>query len=317
MFENILVPLDGSRLAECVIPHAIAFGEANQSQVHLLRVVVSSPEDPRADPGDPLDWKCRKMEAEAYLERIAARFLDRGIRAHFKVGEGQPAEAIVDYGHGADIDLVMLSSHGRDGLTGWNMSSVVQKVILRAQTSIMLIRAQQPDDPGAAHRYRRILLPLDGSRRAESVLPTAVDLSRSWSAELLVAHVVERPEMPRRRPLSESETALAEKVVEANRAEAAQYLSDLKQRFGLPIETHLYIDDRAAARLHRFVDEQDVDLVVLTAHGFAGDTDWPYGSIVTTFLVYGTAPLMVYQDVPTEAHRLAQPEHAAPALTHS
>jgi nucleotide-binding universal stress UspA family protein len=310
MFRRILVPLDGSSLAECVLPHAIAFSLANQSEVHLLRVVNSMSTDPNVNPGDPLEWKFRKVEADAYLEEIAAQFEVHGITTHLSTGEGRPAETIIEVAHNRGIDLIVISSHGEHGLTGWNISSVVQKVILRAPTSILLIRAYHTT-PAEPIQYKRLMLPLDGSRRAESVLQTAFDLARAWEAELLVTHVVARPEMPRRRPLSAQEVELAESVVESNRAEAAQYLAELKQRFNLPLDTHLFISNKVASRLHRFVDEQAVDLVVLTAHGFAGKAEWAYGSVVTTFIVYGTTPILVYQDIPAEFIPVTPAEAAA------
>ena len=80
--------------------------------------------------------------------------------------------------------LIILSSHGQSGLSEWNVSSVVQKIVLRARTSIMIVRAYQRIPPETAGlRYRRILVPLDGSQRAECVLPVAVTLARSHEAK--------------------------------------------------------------------------------------------------------------------------------------
>jgi nucleotide-binding universal stress UspA family protein len=310
MFKRILVPLDGSSLAECVIPHAMALSLVDQTEIHLLRVVNPIPTDPHINPGDPLEWKIRKVEAEAYLEEIAPRFGEFNLRTRVATGEGKPAETIIEYANEHGIDLIVLSSHGKQGLTGWNISSVVQKVILRAPASIMLVRAYHPA-PAAPYVYKRIMVPLDGSRRAETVLRIAVDLARAREADLLIAHVIAKPEMPRRRPLTPEETELAERVVENNRAEIAHYLSELKQHIDLPLETHLFISNKVASRLHRFVEEQEVDLVVLTAHGFEVKAEWPYGSVVTTFIAFGTTPLLVFQDIPAENIPVSQAEAAA------
>lgn len=310
MFSRILIPLDGSPLAESVLPHAEAISLSDRTEIHLLRVVNPAPAAPGFHSGDPLEWKLRKAEAEAYLYGISERFHRLGIETRIEVGEGKPAETIIEYALTHAVDLILISSHGSSGLTGWNMSSVVQKVILRARTSIMLIRAYQAI-PDKTFRYDRLLLPLDGSLRAESVLPIAVEFARAWEADLFVAHAIARPEMPRRRPLSPDETALADKLVECNRVEAAHYLSELKRHFDFPLETHLLVTDQVAASLHRFVHEQGVDLVVTAAHGFAGAADWPYGSVATTFLVYGTTPLLVYQDMPAENIRTTPAETAA------
>lgn len=297
MFKRILIPLDGSALAECVLPHALALSRIHPLQVHLLRVI--SPASPHLNPGDPFEWNFRKVEAETYLKNISERFIKHGIETFVMIGEGKTAEMIIEYAQNQRVDLILICSHGRSGLTGWNISSIVQKVLFRAHTSIMLIRAYQPVPAEPLH-YERILLPLDGSQRAESVLQIAVEFARVWESELLITHIITQPEMPRRRPLSHEELELADQIVECNRAEATQYLANLKERFDLPIETHIFVSENAASRLHRFVKEQDVNLVIFTAHGFSGEPLWPFGSIVTTFIIYGSTPLLVYQDMPPE-----------------
>lgn len=310
MFKRILVPLDGSTLAESVLQHAQAVSQSGRTQIHLLRAINPAPADPHLQIGDPLDWKLRKVEAGAYLESIAARFDELGFETVANTAEGRPAETIIEYAHAQAIDLILMSSHGRSGLNEWNLNSVVQKVVHRAPTSILIVRAQRaPHAEGVL--YRRIFLPLDGSQRAESILPTAVELARAWESELLVAHVVARPEIPRRRPLTQEEAELAERLVECNRLEAGQYLAELKGHFDFPLETHLFISAKVAATLHRFVAELDADLVIATAHGLAGTSDWPYGSVVSSFLVYGTTPLLVYQDMPVGSLPNAPAEETA------
>ncbi len=309
MFKKILIPLDGSSLAECVLSHAVSLSLANHSQIHLLRVMNPVSSEVRISSGDPFEWNFRKVEAETYLKNISLKFVDLGVETHVLTAEGKTADTIIEYAHNQGIDLILISSHGKSGLTGWNVSSVVQKVIFRAHTSIMIIRAYQPVQV-EPFCYGRILLPLDGSQRAESVLQIAIELSRFWKAELLVAHVIARPQMPRWKPLSQEEIQLAEKIVECNRVEATQYLAELKHRFALQLETHLFVSDKVASSLHRFVKDQDVDLVVLTAHGFSGETAWPYGSMVFTFIAYGSSPLLIYQDMSTENIQLNPAEEA-------
>ena len=123
-------------------------------------------------------------------------------------------------------DWCLIASHGQSGLSDWNVSSVVQKVIVRASTSLMIVRARtsrlQADI--ASLRYQRVLAPLDSSARAECVLPLAAGLARMPGTQILLAHVVQRPPMPRRTPLSREDTELADRIVERNRSEAEQYL---------------------------------------------------------------------------------------------
>jgi nucleotide-binding universal stress UspA family protein len=195
------------------------------------------------------------------------------------------------------------------------VSSVVQLIILRARRSVMIVRAYQPAEENDKElKYRRILLPLDGSPRAEAAIPVAEALASHHEGEILIAHVVRQPEMPRRTPPTQEDIQLANQVTERNRDEASRYLMEMKTRLGGEIETRLLISDRVSADLHELVDQENIDLVVLSAHGYSGDTRWPYGSVVVSFIVYGTAPLLVVQDLPEDRIEPTPAEVAAATL---
>lgn len=312
MFKRILIPLDGSDLAERVLPHAIALAKSNQAEFFLLRVVDPIGAETRPRVVDPLDWNFRMVEAEGYLKGIAAGLAEQGLDVQSEVREGRAADIIIEYAHEHKMDLVLLSSHGKSGISGWNVSSVVQKVILRIRTSVMLIRAYQPVSAEEYLSYHKILLPLDGSQRAETVLGLASQLARSQDAELLVVHIIRPPDMPRQKPLSHEDIQLADQIIERNRLEAQAYLEELRSRFDIPLQTSLYVGQNVASELRRIIDELSADLVLLTAHGSTGDTGLPYGSLVITTIAYGTTPLLIFQDMapeniqPTQAEEISR-----------
>jgi nucleotide-binding universal stress UspA family protein len=313
MFEHILVPLDGSPLAECVLPHVVAIARANDSQVTLMRVLDPVGAVTRPQSVDPFDWQIRKAEAETYLKDRASGLEGAGLQPQFEVLEGKAAETTIEYAHAHNVELIIMSSHGQSGISGWNVSSVVQKIILRAQTSIMIVRAYKPSVEGIGElHYRRILVPLDGSQRAEIVLPAAITLGRYYGGEVLLAHVVKKPDMPRRTPPSQDDVELANQVIERNRIEVARYLDELSSRQDVKIGPRLVVGENVTTALHEIVDQSKVDLVLLSAHGYSGETKWPYGSTVISFIAYGTTPLLVVQDLPsgriepTEAEMVAR-----------
>jgi len=312
MFDHILVPLDGSPLAECVLPHAVALARALDAQVTVLRVL----ERPRVtDPTrsiDPLGWHIRKAEAETYLGGVVARLRKVDLRAKKSLLEGQAAERIIEFAHSQDVSLILLGSHGRSGLSGWNVSGVVQKVILRVGMPTMIVRAYQSVTDNLANlRYRRLLIPLDGSQRAECVLPLATMLARFHESQILLAHVVHRPEIPRRASPTQEELDLANQLTERNRQEAARRLKQLSSRLASNVQTRLLVDDSVASALHAIVRQEDIDLVVLGAHGYSGDTQWPYGSVALNFIAYGTTPLLIVQDLSQDELEVTQAELAA------
>jgi nucleotide-binding universal stress UspA family protein len=315
MFGQILVPLDSSPLAECVLPHSLAFAEAFNANITLLQVLKRSDVVGNAQPVDALNWHMGKAEAQNYLDGVSSRFREAGRQTKSIILEGLPADRVIEYAHGNEISLIILSSHGRSGLSGWNVSSVVQKIIQRAHIPTMIVRAYQPvRAPLTELRYRNILIPLDSSPRAECAMPVATQLARHFNAHLLTVHVVCRPEMPGRTPLTEGDIQLLNKVTERNRINAERYLEQIDAQISktdIDLETRLLVSEHTASTLHEIVDQENIDLVVMSAHGSSGETKWPYGSIVNKFITFGTTPLLIFQDLSIHEFESTQAEIAA------
>jgi nucleotide-binding universal stress UspA family protein len=303
MFDNILVPLDRSVLAECVLPHAVAVARAFQSRVTLLNVLERGTGLDYTYGVDPLAWRVRKAETETYLSNLSNRLQKTGLPLERRTLEGDAAEQIINYAHNNSVNLIILSSHGHGGLTGWNVGSVVQKIVMRARTSIMIVRAYQRGSADlAALRYQRLLVPMDGSHRAEWVWPLATTLARAEGAEILLAHVVKPPEMPRRLPPTAEDADLADRVVKRNQEEARRYVDELRSWMPTSVSVRgcVLVGDHVPATLHQLADTEGVDLVVLSAHGYSGGTRFLYGGVVMSFITYGSTPVLIVQDVPVD-----------------
>jgi nucleotide-binding universal stress UspA family protein len=312
MFDHILVPLDGSSLSECALPHAIAMGLALDARVTLLRVAERDRDPAIRRAIDPVEWQLYAAEAYLYLEEAAQELEMHGLQVEARLLEGDPAERIVQFAASHEVDLVVISTHGQSGPSGWNIGSVVQKVILKTPTPVMIVRAYTDGSwQLTPAKYDRVLVPLDGSRRAECVLPVATSLPRGDRSTLLLAHVVNRPEMVRTRPATLEETALIDRMAEANRRAAETYLDHLQRNLAQTAETRVLVSDDAAAMLHQLVEEESIDLVVLCAHGYTGDSHWPYGSLALNFIVYGATPLLIVQDISLYALEPTRAEEAA------
>jgi len=302
MFDQILVPLDRSLLAECVLPHAVALARSLNSQLRLLHVLSVPDQQNRLRAVDSLEWQLRRAEAESYLQGVCGRFKEAGVSCETQVNDGDAAEQIVDVARDSRIGLILIANHGQSGQSAWNVSSVVQKVIVRARTSLMIVRTVEPAQAEIPIlRYQRVLVPLDGSARAECVLPLAAALARVPDTQVMLAHVVQRPPMPRRTPPSREDSELADRLVGRNFNEAGQYIEEVRSQLpSAAIETKLQIGDYVANSLHELVGQEHIDLVLLSAHGYSGQMNWPYGGLVANFIAYGSSPLLVFQDAPGE-----------------
>ena len=304
MFDPVLVPLDGSLLAECVLPHVAAIASALDAKVILLRVLDKNQASEKAQLFDLLNWQINKTGAKLYLEKISARLQKSGLRIETVLLEGLVAESITEYALSRGIKLIILSSHGRSGLSQWGISSVTQKIIFSAPTSVLIIRAHQPATSGSTEgHYKRILVPLDGSRRAENVLPMVTLLARFRQSRIHIVHVVKTPEMARQMPLTREDVELSERTIARNREEAIRYLDQICQIShldGIDVETRLLTSDNAAAALFELTDKENIGMVALSAHGYSGNNQWPYGSMVNNFILYSKVPLLVVQDLPVK-----------------
>ncbi len=307
MFDPILVPLDGSQLAECVLPHITAIAQSFDAEITLLRVLEKKQGSASAQLFDLLNWQIKKTEATLYLENIRARLRMPELRVRATVLEGLVAEEITEYAQKQGVKLIILSSHGHSGLTQWGLSSITQKIILSAPASVLLVRARQPglhaNQSTNFPVYQRILVPLDGSQRAENVLTVVTQLARANRSQIHLAQVIQTPEMARQMPLSREDLVLSNQVVLHNRDEAGRYLEQVKARSYLEeiaVQTHLITSDNVAAELHQVVDQQAIDMVTLSAHGYSGNHQWPYGSMVNNFMLYGKVSLLIVQDLPAK-----------------
>ena len=147
MYRRILVPLDGSDLAEQALPHALTLAQAFQSHVILLRVLEPLP-------GVILLPKAIITEAEAmtrelahnYLEEVATRLSQHGISVEVATTEGHPAEEIVLFSETANVDLVVMCTHGHSGARPYHMGTVAERVLHGATVAVLVARAGQKYD---------------------------------------------------------------------------------------------------------------------------------------------------------------------------
>lgn len=340
MFQRILVPLDGSILAEKALAHARRFARVFDARLVLLHVLDASlfPENARIT--DPFTWQVRKAQAEMYLQSITAQVSETGQQVEYTLLEGKAAESIIDYAHSGNIDLLVITTHGASGLSRWNASSVTQKVLEKIYLPVLLVRAYPPaahqEEPAALAEppaaeptfaggtaveglpstlggeadYRRILLPIDTSRRAECALSPAVTLARE-DTSLVLAAVIRPPEIPAPTPHPPEAAEIIERFLQVSREVVANYLEEQQRRIPARVVTHVAENENISAALHELAVQEDVDLVILCAHGQTGGMKWPYGSISRNYIEYGDRDVLIIQDVHRSQVRPTAVEAAA------
>jgi len=310
-FREILACLDGSELGSGIMPHAHAIARALGGRLTLLHVLET---DTHADPPDPLDWEIRQREARAHLGGVAAELGELESEVRAELIQGRAAEQICSWVEQHDVDLTVFCSHGARGLTDWDLASTARKLIDRTPGSLLLVPARAAITAGEA-RYRRILVPLDGSPRAESVLPVATRIAAFHKAELLLVHVIPIPEITRTGPLDAEGADLERRVVAHNQRVANAYLERLRARagrVGSRVRTLVVKDGSVRTRLERVIREERADLVVMSAHGHTGRTESPCGSATEYAVTHATTPLLIVRERTPRSARRIDPSSVRP-----
>ena len=265
----------------------------------ILRVLESGD----AHPVDAVEWEIARAEAYAHLTALAGTLKEVDVAATVEIVQGKPAEQIPHFAATHDADLIVLSTHGAGGLNHWTLGGTVQKIIATTQASVLIVPARWPTSEPV--RFRRMLVPLDCSPRAECILPAATELARAHGAELILAHVVTEPEMPRRLRASSEDQDLIARITERNHGEAKLYLQEIQQRLAAStdrVEVQIVVSPRRIQALRNLARQQQVDLIVLSAHGSTGDAKERYGSVASKFLHDGGEPVIILQDLAASGH---------------
>ena len=310
MFEKILLPLDGSALAELSIPHAIEFARIFNSKILILHVLESEASKTCIEHNEPLNWQLHKAKTEVYLHKIANQIRsslnlpeledesDAEERVTVTILEGKVAEGIVDFAHKEDIDLLVISSHGFSGLSRWNLNSVTTKVVNLIYKPVLIIRGYTLDGVDPIHpRYERILMPIDCSRRSECSLNAGSTIAKNFQSHTVLTSVIKPPEISAVDPYNQELQLLNEQFMDLSRKTVQRYMEELSQRFGVENEIRIIEHHSIVQAIINLANEEKIDLLIFCAHGHTGELSWPFGTVARSFIEYSTKPVLVIQDL--------------------
>ena len=279
-FKRILVPLDGSELAERALIPALALAAVMPAKLFLLRVAI--PLSLNLDP--KLYQRILEMhqdEATHYLRSIPSRFSSFATQIETQVVVGKAASSIIDFAQEKKIDLIVMSSHGRSGVDRWAYGSVANKVLHNACCAKLIIHPQVIIEPFS---IKRILVPLDGSSIAEQALDPALALAESLSAELILLRMMVDPHLFLQELVPGRPTLDA--VMEAAHQEANAYLHGVQADMAdSPIATSSRVTTGPAAEgIIDTAESQKADLIIMCSHGRSGIERWVFGSVTEKVL---------------------------------
>lgn len=292
--NRILVPLDGSRLAESVLPAAQALANCFKASIYLLHVVEERA--PETIHGETHLTTARA--AGSYLAGIAGRLsTSEPVQLHVHERKEQDvAQSIALHAVELESDLVALCTHGRGGVRRVLSGSIAQQVLKQAGLPLLLVRPQQPSELGAEFRLQTILVALDGTKEAEAALPLTAAIASACGAGVRLMSVVptvqtisgDRAAAARLTPIS---TAA---MLDAEEEAARNYLATLVARLpSQQIATDLVVERGDTLPVLAEAAGKGVDLIVLATHGRAGVGALWVGSVASGLASRVRQPLLL------------------------
>lgn len=282
MWEKILVPLDGSDLAELALPYAEELAGAFNSEVFLAHVSEST------------ESKYQHMH-QLYIEEVAGQ-----MKKHFKkvspvVLSGKPAKEIISYAEKNDIGLVIMTSHGHSGITAWVVGSVASKVFHAIRVPLLLVKVTKPPQKvPPKHLLARLLLPLDGSEAGEAAVSYVGELMNRLESEAILFGVV--PEGQHIRTVGGPDFILyPEGQIEILKNEASEYLDKVHQRLKRrrgEARVEVRVGD-VAQEIIKFAQKAKANLIALSSHGHSGIERWVFGSTANKVVQASRVPVLV------------------------
>ncbi|MBI4496507.1 MAG: universal stress protein [Chloroflexi bacterium] len=291
MYERILVPLDGSPVAEAVLPLVRSLAEAAGASVTLLHVIESVPPD-----RDLLAQL--EARAAAYLRPWESRLAAAGIAAQVHVAAGRVAAQVLQVAQEGKHDLIALGTGGERALGGFYFGSTAWQVLHRAAVPVLLVRppAAHPGPEGGP-RIRRVLVPLDGSTTAEAVLPFAERLAAAFHADLYLVRVVSTVPVVFADPgVGPYLAGFQEDLMQ----EAQGYLDGVVQRLGArPFKvSSVVLAGPVAAQIVDFARRLEDSLVAMTTHGRTGMAGLVLGSVAAQVVQHSGDPVLLVRPGP-------------------
>lgn len=309
MYRSILVPLDGSPLGEHALPLAVTVARRTGAAVCVTH--AHAPVDPkRPDWHMPIEQRSDPAAAalqRSYLEGTVRKLTAAGVSATSALLEGPTVEVLCEYVGSAGADLVVMTTHGRGPLSRLWLGSVADALVRRLTVPLLLVRpGEEAADLAAGVSLRHILIPLDGSKHAESILGPALALGEATGAAYTLLRVVEPVPVLGYDVFGYAQAGTDVAVVEELRHQAVGYLEGVAGRMrerGLHVRTLVLVNPSAAAAVLTESNPSLHDLVALETHGRGGPARMLLGSVADKVIRGAVCPVLVHRSPEPDAVR--------------
>lgn len=284
MNDTVLFPTDGSDAASEVLNHVLDVAEIHGATLHVLNVADTARDSVTRIGRDVVD--VLEQEGEQIVREAADRAEARDVPVVAEVHQGRPYSTIVEYAEQHAIDLIVMPTHGRTGLERLLLGSVTERVIRRSDVPVLTIR---PDDDAEVHYpYRNVLVPTDGSECATAALTVGADLVNTHEATLHLLSVVDVMSLGVD-VYSEMQADLLEEHADEVIDEAVRLAEDAAVE---SVTSAVEYGSSVHREVLSYVEEHDVDVVVIGTHGRTGFDRYLLGSVTEQLVRTSPVPVM-------------------------
>jgi nucleotide-binding universal stress UspA family protein len=281
MYKRILVPLDGSKLSESVLPYARFVANRLQLPIDLLHV------------NDAENGMGSHAKGTDYLTQVAAGLSNSVVDCFIE--DGKAAEVIVDRASRDPGILITMATHGRSGAQRWLLGSVAQKVLQATSSPLLLIRSKKETRSSDEARIRSVIVPLDGSHLAESIFPHVLYLAKHLNLEVVLIRSYIVPTTGYFVGTGVLPPAIGE-LASKIKKETTEYLQarmEQLQAEGIDRVTCLALEGKGAEEIIDLAQKTSDNIVAMSTHGRSGMGRWVLGSVTDRVVCYCGDPVLV------------------------
>jgi nucleotide-binding universal stress UspA family protein len=324
MFEHILVPLDGSSVAERALPVATRLAQASHGSIVLVRAVNSTQSRTIRE--------AHLASAHKYLNQLLPLHMGQGLSIERIVRLGPATSTILATAQAHAIDLIIMCSHGYTGIARTILGSIAREVTHQSTVPILLLRAEGPLPTGThpdAHRQHRILVGLDGSAYAKQALLPAASLIALLAAPAQGAVHLTRVITPSAYQQGGPFQQSLDDAIQKTEQNLCRTIENIRDGFEVPSIAQLdlqftcsvAVSEQVAETLIRVAEQGEggegsketpfCDLIALSTHGYSGLHRWALGSVTEHVLTRTKLPMLIVRpEISFEKQRWSPDWHA-------
>lgn len=293
-YTRIVVPLDGSTIAEGVLPYAHTLAMSVSVPVHLFQVI--DPDTLKSSvPSQQVHHVStdNKEDDISYLKRIAASFSSpTAVSCSIRVGK--PAEAIIELAARESGTLIAMATHGLSGIQRWLLGSVAEKVLQGASNDVLLIRAvDHRINSNISRGFKRLVIPLDGSELAEEALLRGVELAKKMNLEVILLRIYLMPGVAYPTGSYAPDWKLLDQEMRQKAGEYLEGKAGQLRNKGLQQVSFRVLEGNTAEKIIEVTQENSESLLVMCTHGASGIGRWLLGSVTERVVRHSNTGVLV------------------------